>query len=328
LRRTIPISRIEVSWVLAVALAAPALLGCSGRQTTSRPAATPDALTITTTDALADRAPRLPSATPDAEAPDAPVIVTTPPIDVPGVALWLDGDVNVFSEGNDVVGWKDRSASGRSFVVEASGVSRPRHNRNGLYGTVQFYGHERLVALAEQPNAFTRLTIDDQDFLLALVLLVDSSLQRRSIAFGLLPYLAMSPSVTDLGSFSLAFEMNPTTATFLIGGELTEDRSWNLPHWATQGEEGRVVVFASVGDGVQVRINGKLEVDDPKGRLVGMPANTRRLKIGPNAMYVGSWDWDSAGIRGDIGEIVMVVGTGTAASIAPVEGYLRSKYGF
>jgi hypothetical protein len=333
-------SRAFRGWALL--LVSLALVACGGQHVTPRPPNTDAGNSTTVADTGAfDQRPVDVAAPADVVAdsvadltadlgPDAPAIASTPPIAVPGVALWLDGNVNVTVARDEIVRWRDRSPSGHSFEVEAGDATPPRFSRIGAarHGAVRFEGRERLVARGALPNTWTTLTIGDQDFLLALVVEAESETQRRAIGFGLLDPIPYDlPGNLHLTGYGLAVVFDQTVKLTIMGPQGISGGA--LPAWPSQVETPRLLLLSSVGNATQIRLNGVVALENPSGRLsqpsAGRPA--ARINVGSNAIYVGSWDFDSLGIVGAIGEVVIVTGPQTAQAVAPIEEYLRGKYG-
>ena len=95
-------------------------------------------------------------------------IASSPPIELPGVALWLDADFGVARDGTQVRAWTDRSGLGHVF--EASGDPGPTKDHLAGHGALRFGGQSRMgLTSALEDQARAALTLGAQDFLVALV---------------------------------------------------------------------------------------------------------------------------------------------------------------
>ncbi|HEY0706819.1 MAG TPA: hypothetical protein VGG33_08485 [Polyangia bacterium] len=295
---------------------------CGGQHRTPHQPVSPRDAGSASTDA-GDAAEALP--------PNPPEVTALPPVDLAGVVLWLDGNANLTTSGDEIVRWRSRSPGALSFEVEVPFMhpERPLLGKLGRHDAVRFRGHERLVSRAPSPDSWTFLNVGDADFLLAAVVNLRAETKGPAVAFGLTAALSTRPpfDIGDFGSSDLLVVVNQGVDVRLQGN--VGSRAWSLGPHALADSRPRLLLFASVGDGVQIRVNGKVAVDDGTGRLMApRPGQApEKITLVQRPLYIGSWDFDSPGIVGEVGEVVMVVGTSTAAAIAPLEGYLLAKYG-
>jgi hypothetical protein len=279
-------------WLLALAA-----LGCSGGGMPASPNNAP------TTDA----------------GPSGPfdiTIASSPPIDLPGTVLWLDADYGVAREGTQVRAWTDRS--GHGHVVERQPVSDPGPSADRLagHGALRFGGHARLV-LSEtiEDQAREALTIGDQDFLIALVLRQDGP--PPSAFFALAPREPADSSSMALLSLQPALELVLASgATRTVVGTTAALAAG--PH---------LVVVVSQGPKLTVRLDGQEVGTRPFGRLAGEKMDGTLLSLPFLVPFVGACDLDLPGLSGLIGDVVVVAGDGVASATAPLEDYLKKKYG-
>lgn len=283
-------------WALALALA----VGCSSSPQPIRPNATP---------------------TPDA-GPSGPfdiTIASSPPIELAGVALWLDADYGVARDGAQVRAWTDRSGHGHVLVPESNGDGDPGSERLAGHGALRFGGGSRMVlAAATEEQARAALTIGDQDFLIALVVRKDGGRPDPTF-FALAPY----PVTADFEAMA-AVSLDPALA-------FTVSRHGSASGVHTRanldGGKPRLVVVASIGPRLVARLDGYEIGMRPLGRLEGERMDGAPIALPYLAPFVGEWDFDIPGWTGLVGDVVVVTGPGVEGAIEPLEGYLKQKYG-
>jgi len=244
-------------------------------------------------------------------------IASSPPIDLPGTALWLDADYGVAREGAQVRAWTDRS--GHGHVVEREAPSDPGPTTDLLAGhrAVRFAGHARMVlSRTIEDQARAALTIADRDFAIALVLRKDGAPATPTF-FALAP-----PEIATVGPTAL-LSLQPTLQFILVAGgaQSVVTTAANLdggPH---------LVVASSVGPRLAVRVDGQEAGMRPFGRLQGEKMDGTPVSLPFLTPFVGEWNFDLPGLSGLVGDVVVVTGPGAAGAVAPLEDYLKKKYG-
>jgi hypothetical protein len=269
-----------------------------------------------------EASPASPSNAPAADAgPSGPfdiTIASSPPIDLPGTALWLDADYGVAREGSQVRAWTDRS--GHGHVVEREAVSDPGPTADRLsgHGALRFAGHSRMVlSKSIEDQARAALTIGDQDFVIALVVRKDAG-EAAPAFFALAP-----PEIgTDDSSMAL-LSLQPALQFVLAGGGALGA----VTTAATLDGGPHLVVAVGEGPRLVVRVDGQEAGMRPFGRLQGEKMDGALLSLPFLAPFVGTWDLDEPGWNGLVGDVVVVAGPAVEGAIAPLEDYLKKKYG-
>jgi hypothetical protein len=97
---------------------------------------------------------RAASAGPNADAggsESSTTIASGPPLSIPGVSVWLDGDVGIGIGAAGIERWADRSGQGHVFVGHnlaygpADVAVRPQPGRLGGHGAVRFNARNRMI---------------------------------------------------------------------------------------------------------------------------------------------------------------------------------------
>jgi len=230
-------------------------------------------------------------------------IASSPPIELPGTVLWLDGDFGVARDGVQVRAWTDRSGLGHVFEREAISDSDPTSDRLAGHGALRFGGHARLaLSRTVEDRARAALTLGTQDFLIAMVLRRDGGGPQPTL-LALAELQAASPVAL--------LQLNPTLQFVLAG-----DAPLSTPA-TLEGARPQLVVVLRRGELLAVRVDGV-----EAGSATTVPADLPFL-----VPYVGGWALEMAGFGGLVGEVVMVAGLAVEANLAPLEDYLRQKYG-
>jgi hypothetical protein len=265
------------------------------------------------------------AATPDvdpATAPDAApdgFIATTPPIALPGLALWLDGNSGPVSstDGLDAA-WLDRS--GHGMRLDYQGRSTITTGRMAGQKAVQLNGQERfLLSPSTDDGQRQALTIGDGDFLFAVVIRRDYQDFANNIGFALSPWLDRSMPSPETSWVSLGFSPNFDLTLHSwpsgVDGYVSDTSPLPpLPH---------LLVARSIGADLDLRLDGQTVDRSVRGRL----SSGKTIDFPFLPVYVGAWDFDISGFKGLVGEVVIVIGPETQADTAPLEAYLRNKYG-
>jgi len=247
-------------------------------------------------------------------------IASSPPIELPGVALWLDADFGVARDGAQVRAWTDRSGHGHVLLREATTDPGPGTEHLAGHGALRFGGHSRMV-LAEsiEEQARAALTIGDEDFLVALVVRKDGGAANPTF-FALAP----SPAGSDGDTPRALVSLEPMlTFTLAEGGA----RSAVPTRAALDGAAPRLVVVASVGPRLLARLDGQEVGTRPFGRLEGERMDGAPVELPFLSAFVGAWDFALPGWSGLVGDVVVLTGPGVEGAIEPLEAYLKQKYG-
>jgi hypothetical protein len=272
-----------------------------------------------------------PDAGADALAPDGEptgpfdsTIASSPPIELPGTVLWLDGNFGVARASAEVRAWTDRSGFGHVFEREAVGDPTPAPDRLANQGALRFGGHSRMVlSKATDEKGRAALTIGSQDFLIALVLRRDPG-RPSEVLFALSPWI--DPLSVPAPDAALYLQLEPTLQLGLFGRGHAEGGRLEAPGLIEAGKP-HLVLISSQGPMLTARIDGRDVASKPLGRLGGERADGKPLELPFLPPFVGEWDFDLPGLTGLVGEVVMVVGPGVPAATEPLELYLRKKYG-
>jgi hypothetical protein len=167
-----------------------------------------------------------------------------------------------------------------------------------------------------EDQAREALTIADHDFLIAMVLRQDAP--TSSTFFALAPREPADSSAMTLLSLQPALELVLASA----GARTVIDTT------ATPSAGPHLVVVLSQGPRLVVRLDGQEIGMRPFGRLAGEKMDGTLLSLPFLIPFVGAWDLDLPGLSGLVGDVVVVAGDGVAAATAPLEDYLKKKYGF
>lgn len=255
--------------------------------------------------------------------PNDIVIAGGPPIDLPGTALWLDGNFGLARAGEQVRAWTDRS--GHAHVFERAAAADPgvTAGRLGDHGALHFDGQARLVlSPASDGEGRAALTIAEQDFLLALVV-QDEGSQQPAALLALSPWDEANPPAPGAGPAWL-LELAEGLRFSLVGAAGDTDR---LEGPAPRAGQAHVVLVTAQGPTTTVRLDGDTVATHPNGRLRGQQAGGARLALPFLPVHVGGLGAGQAGLTGLIAEVVLVIGPGVETAVAPLELYLRDKYG-
>jgi hypothetical protein len=257
--------------------------------------------------------------------------VSAPPLSIPGVSLWLDGDMGVTVGATGIERWADRSGQGHVFLGQGEGYdlqsqARPQPERLGGHGAVRFNTRNRMI-IEQFPTARQRtgLTFGLDGFLVAVVFQNESA---TPLAHGPTPLVMMrgpwipsppSPTVPPwpaANSDPLDFlftDGNLTAAAGVTQADLGKNYGPGLPHMV-------IVIVAGAGAAIEIRADGQ-----PAGTASHSQPTIFPLEYQP--IYVGDWDFDWLGFDGTVGELVVVKGATESATVAALEGYLMAKYG-
>jgi hypothetical protein len=258
---------------------------------------------------------------PDAAADTLPL---APPLSLPDLALWLDGDVGLETKGPNVLRWLDRSLHHQVFVAEGDTGSVVPAAMAG-HQAVHFDGRGRLVCEPIEPEQQAALTVGSQDFVFALVVRAGRGPRDNETVFGLMPSLRGDFIYPPSGTF---FSLSLNQRLTLRVGLHQPSNAFSLTRGGPFADERpRLVVMRGQGDAVSVRINGAQVLLDENGRRAGRTRAGLPLALPFAPVYLGNWDFDQAGLTGDIAEVVLIIGPGATAALPRLEPYLRGKYG-
>jgi hypothetical protein len=292
-----------------------ALCACGERASPPRWAG-PDAAPGASPDA-APPTDLLPVPPADGAAPDVPdSAALSAPLPLADLALWLDGNVG-FQRGP--TRWTDRSPQHHVFVGQGPPEALPTAATIAAHGAVHFNGYGRLVYDPVDPVEQAPLAIGSQDFLLALVVNAARGQRPNETVFGLMPSLAGDLILPNTGTlFTLALNARLT----LDLGVREHSHHVEVPGPFDDARPHLIVVMGK-GRAVTIRVDGATVANDPRGRADA--GAVLALPFAP--VYLGNWDFDQAGLTGEIAEVVLVIGPGATPALAPLEPYLRGKYG-
>jgi hypothetical protein len=267
------------------------------------------------------------------------VIAGGPPIELAGLALWLDGDFGVTDASGPVRTWIDRSGHGHVFERESLAEPGATGDRLRDHGAVRLDGRTRLVlARTADEKARAALTVGDRDFLIAAVVQAQAPpVARPAVLLALSPFIEPDTAIPLVPFAALELGPEPSSGAhqvaFTIGGPLQANRAA-----ADVGADAalRLVMIGSTGPAVEVR--DLLSLPDglvretltraTLGRLNEERAGSPPITLPFLATYVGGWDFDFPGLAGLVAEVVMVIGPDAAAAREPLLAYLRQKYRF
>jgi hypothetical protein len=163
--------------LLSIALGA--LYACGGRTADSTPrggdagiGSTSDAAASNDVGPISDDASAEGSSQSSLMGEDAAVETSAPqpPVNVTGLALWLDGEMGIATDGaGGLATWADRSGLGHVFLGEPSSGLPKQGHINGR-GAVSFNGHNQVI-IEQYPSPAQQVALNfhDSGFTLAIV---------------------------------------------------------------------------------------------------------------------------------------------------------------
>jgi len=241
----------------------------------------------------------------------------TPLVDpgsIAGLGLWLSADVGVTAVGTNVTAWKDRAAG----VSLEGPVSPPSLAAGAINGrTAISFGATQSMAGSFSPASpftFRGLTIFSVTKMAPtapteggrLLALTGSAQFFGFVRTNAGPLFYGSPNFNAAPSVEYFWQAKPTDTTFAVG----------VAHQLTF----RAGVDA--GELLVVRVD----------RTPTPPARTTAFGVYPNPMsglILGSWEDGSNrdAFHGVVGELIVYRRALTATEIAPIEDYLRARWG-
>jgi hypothetical protein len=269
----------------------------------------------------------------DAFGPDAPATAPSPPIAIAGVSLWLDGDLGLSMGATGIDRWADRSGQGHVFLgqsvlsysqqtMQYFRLPHPQPARVAGHGAVRFNGGNRMI-VEERPSAAQQasLTFGQGGFLLAVVYQAEqlAPLQAYDISPLVVadgPWISEPPytNVPPTTGLSVPFRLEFSTAGL-------EASAAGLS----------VDLGKGYGPGPTHMLVVKLDATTLSVRTDGQPldSNSNGSVQGPldyEPIYVGNWDFSDVGFIGAVAEVVVLKGAPSDATVATLEGYLKTKY--
>jgi hypothetical protein len=270
-----------------------------------------------------------------------------PPLDLPGIVLWLDGDVGVAITSGYAISWMDRSDAHHILTGEPvrsviSGCDDPfcppLASTIARHGAVAFNGRNRFQLGPDSMRDALQLGTDD--FVLAIVAKIESDAALGPLSpdspgrylFGLLPEIL--PNALSFDPTALAFDLRVRDSV-TVGLSASFRPNALRQFVVTSGDPYdqpalHVFIFDSVGTEVQFRVDGQSVLDDPYGRVDDDAPDGGVAPVAWSShetVFVGRWDFNEPGWPGEVGEVVLIKGSGANGAIMPVETYLRQKYG-
>jgi hypothetical protein len=247
-----------------------------------------------------------------------------PPLAMPGISVWLDGDVGVVEADQRVATWADRSGLGHVFVGQRASEAGPHSTRLGNHGAVRFDGKSRVVSERfPAPDQEASLTFLQGGFLLAVVFQADHLSEAMNPAVMVtamqpwIPAIGMEPGNGDvLLPHSQSFEIDISMAGLVA---FSRDGA-HVPAPGDYGpERPHLAVVELESTTLTVRIDGR-----PTAVMPNALSASDSLAYAP--LYVGQWDFDIRGFEGAIGEVVVTKASPGSAWVTALEHYLLAKY--
>ncbi len=241
------------------------------------------------------------------------------PLDLPGVVLWLDGDVGIVASGSASMTWTDRSAFRHVFTAQSADGTMPAMAQLNGHGAVRFTGRNRFIS-EQTPTPAQRDALSlGSNFVVALVFVPERKLPQGAIlTLAMLPWIPVPPEDLVLPPYSApAFGVGtgtgPSSLVFdAAGSTLNIEADFAL-------SPQRLILSTEGGNRVGVRLNGQLQP--------GTPAMEVPAYEGAYApIYVGSWDFDIPGLEGTVAEMVIIRGGADAATEEALDNYLKRKF--
>jgi hypothetical protein len=254
-----------------------------------------------------------------------------PPLVIPGLALWLDAEAGLTTDGGTgFVSWADRSGLGNVFMggeCSSPGVGALLRGRPA----VSFGGHDNiLVEGAPSAAQQAALTLGDT-FVLSVVFQQHGALESLGgnedvgimvAAYG--PWFGDCPIAPEVGPLS---GQPPLLLEVYADGHLTLDVAGQerLSFQAGNLFAPHLLIVAVSPAGTTARLDGQAVVNASDGGGAFASPTGYVPQYAP--IYVGDWDVGVPGFPGAIGDVVLIQGDG-GGQIAHLESYLLAKYAF
>jgi hypothetical protein len=259
---------------------------------------------------------------PDARVADAPEVDT--PIDAPawtparlsGLALWLSADHGVTASSNNVVAWADRSTFGNN-ATQIVTERQPTLVANGIgaHPVIRFNG-QNMLQIADSAS----LQWGTGDFTIEMVA---SWKNATSAAPGYAMLVSKQTSGTGYPGASLWGNFTVPSLDTVLGAQIDTSNYARSTTNALNDGVVRVLGGRRVGTTLEVRVGGAAAGNATVGSVdvnaVGFPMYIGGQPNGGTAVYQA--------LDGDVAEIVLVKGPLSAADLAELETYLKTKYG-
>lgn len=264
-------------------------------------------------------------------------VESNPPVQLPGVVLWLDGDFGVASAGGHLRSWTDRSPAGlvfeprplrqlpdRSDLPPLPESPGPVPDVLASHGALRFDGITQLELANADDRVRAALNTVGRDFLLVMVLRADPSpgFQSRHTLFTFSQEGAAADQQIYRPEFDLWVADDRFNLAFAYGARLVGGGTRTFDSGKPQ-----LMTVSKLADRLTLRFRSS----DPNARLswnagpvpygIGDPLDLPFL-----APRVGGWI-RGGNFLGLLAEVVLVIGPGAAEAAGLVEDYLVRKYG-
>jgi hypothetical protein len=242
-----------------------------------------------------------------------------PPLNLPGVVLWLDADVGIAASGSAAMTWTDRSTFRHVFMGQAAGDDMPAMTQLNGHGAVRFNGRNRFISEQTPTPAQQDALSLGSNFVVALVFVPEREVPEGAIlTAAMLPWLSSPPPANVVAphsapAFWVTADTGPTRRFEAGGSELDVGGGF------AQSPQ-RLILSTEGGNQVRVRLNGQLQTGTPV-------ASDHPGYDGAYApIYVGSWDFDIPGLEGTVAEMVIIRGGADLATEEALDSYLMRKF--
>jgi hypothetical protein len=235
---------------------------------------------------------------------------------------------------NGIDRWADRSGQGHVFLGQSALTSsqqtmqlfrlpHPQPARVAGHGAVRFNGGNRMI-VEERPSAAQQasLTFGQGGFLLAVVYQAEQLAPLQAYAISPLvvalgpwisepPYANVPPFPEGL-SIPFQLEFSPgglEVSAAALSMDLGNGYGPGPTHMLIVKLDAKTLSVRTDGQPFDSKSNGEVQ-----GPLDYMP------------IYVGDWDFSDVGLVGTVAEVVVLKGAPSDATVATLEGYLKTKY--
>lgn len=249
--------------------------------------------------------------------PDAATGSFTPASFGARLVFWLDATkgIGVSDAGKDgataIVSWADQSAL-RNDALQPVAALQPVVV-GGAHPYVGFDGTDR-IAIKDNPT----IQWGKDDFAIATVVRYTNPQPTFALVVGKYDLQAPFPGPNIYANY---FAPQPSTA--MVG---RIDGNHVVASSVTGCNDGKphVVVLRRTGTGIDVRVDDKASANAEAGAEAGGPIDV----TAPDAdIVIGNRPNGTAGLRGDVAEVIGIRGTVTDAEVSSLESYLRAKWG-
>jgi hypothetical protein len=251
---------------------------------------------------------------------DAATDASQPPrLDLPGIVVWLDGDVGIDTARTDVTTWTDRSAYRHVFMAQSADGDMPAIAQLNGHGAVRFNGRNRFISEYAPSAAQKDALALGGTFVVAIVFVPAGEATHSTIlTLAMLPWIASPPEPDVMPppsspTFSILTQVEPSARSFQAGASSLRVGDGFAP------SPQRLILSTEGGNPVRVRLNGQAQTGTPAA--VDGPSDGSYAPI-----YLGSWDFDSWGFEGAVAEMVIVRGAADSATEQALDDYLKLKF--